>query len=79
MHPTERDNVTELRTVPSECLNARDLKRMLVLVISEVSDTVLSTRGVEATGLTVTISPVLLNGLPHLAVRATGTQNIISV
>lgn len=79
MHPTDHDNVTELRTVPSECLNARDLKRMLVLVISEVSDTVLSTRGVDPRGLTVTISPTYVNGLPYLEVVATGAQTSVSV
>lgn len=48
---------------------------MLVLVISEVSDTVLSAQGVQATELKISISSVIVNGLPHLEVMATAEQN----
>lgn len=47
---------------------------MLVLVIAEMADKVLSAPGVEPEGLTVTIIAKEIDGLPNLEVVASAPQ-----
>lgn len=72
--PFTLTSVWERQSILNDGLNHRDRKRMLVLVIAEMADKVLSAPGVEPEGLTVTIIAKEIDGLPNLEVVASAPQ-----
>lgn len=73
--PTPLNSVWERQAILNSGISYRDRKRMLVLVISEMADRVLSAEGVEPEGMTVTIRATDVDGLPNLEVVASAPQH----